>query len=191
MKAAVQTVMRLVLLAALTVACTGCATYSYLVDRTRDAADVFTVTVGTGGGAKVRVGPVQVAAISNSDLVGLRAGKVFWDGNGLIANREVYSPLPILSSRYMRAMFGLEGFSHGVGSISSFRRKDIIARSPFPFVVLGDSAPYYTQIEAAGGLLLTLRLGFNPGELVDFVLGWLFLDIYSDDVELDNVYWFR
>jgi hypothetical protein len=30
----------------------------------------------------------------------------------------------------------------------------------------------------AGGL----RVGFNPGELVDFLLGWTTLDIYNDDL---------
>ena len=38
------------------------------------------------------------------------------------------------------------------------------------------SLHYYTQIEAAAGLLLipTVRLGFNPGELIDFVVGCRF-----------------
>jgi len=39
-----------------------------------------------------------------------------------------------------------------------------------------------TQIEAMAGCGHTLRLGFNPGELLDFVLGWAAIDIYDDDV---------
>jgi hypothetical protein len=31
------------------------------------------------------------------------------------------------------------------------------------------------------GLGGTLRLGFNPGELLDFILGWTAIDIYNDD----------
>ena len=38
-----------------------------------------------------------------------------------------------------------------------------------------------TQCELAAGLGPTVRLGFNPGELVDFILGWTTLDIYGDD----------
>ena len=28
----------------------------------------------------------------------------------------------------------------------------------------------------------TLRFGFNPGELLDFILGWFTIDIYGDDL---------
>jgi hypothetical protein len=56
----------------------GCAT-PYLVDRRRDAADIVTVTAGMGGGAKARVGPVQVGFWGCHDIVGLRGGTVgFW-----------------------------------------------------------------------------------------------------------------
>jgi hypothetical protein len=40
----------------------------------------------------------------------------------------------------------------------------------------------YTQIDILLGLGGTVRLGFNPGELLDFILGWTTIDIYSDDV---------
>ncbi len=36
------------------------------------------------------------------------------------------------------------------------------------------------------GLGGTLRLGFNPGELLDFLLGWFTIDIYNDDIELNK-----
>ena len=39
----------------------------------------------------------------------------------------------------------------------------------------------HTQIEAAIGIGPSLRLGFNPGELLDFILGWTTVDIYGDD----------
>jgi len=44
------------------------------------------------------------------------------------------------------------------------------------------SYSYYTQIDAFAGALGGLRVGFNPGELVDFLLGWTTLDIYNDDL---------
>ena len=41
---------------------------------------------------------------------------------------------------------------------------------------------YYTDIECVAGFLLLIRIGFNPGELLDFLLGWTTLDIYDDDI---------
>lgn len=45
---------------------------------------------------------------------------------------------------------------------------------------------YFTEIEAVGGLGLTLRMGVNPGEFVDFLLGWFGIDIFNDDDRLKN-----
>jgi len=42
---------------------------------------------------------------------------------------------------------------------------------------------YFTQIEVVAGLGGTIRLGFNPGELLDFILGWVTIDIFNDDLE--------
>ncbi len=42
--------------------------------------------------------------------------------------------------------------------------------------------PMYTEVEAVAALGPAVRVGINPGELVDFILGWTTLDIYSDDV---------
>jgi len=66
-----------------------------MADRGRDAADVFTLTIGTGAGGKIRVGPIQLAAVENADLVGLRAGQFMLDGNGLVLNDEIYMPIPV------------------------------------------------------------------------------------------------
>ncbi len=41
---------------------------------------------------------------------------------------------------------------------------------------------YCTDMVVAAGLAGTLRLGFNPGKLVDFLLGWTTLDICGDDL---------
>lgn len=43
--------------------------------------------------------------------------------------------------------------------------------------------PYYTQVEILAGIGGGIRLGFNIGELVDFLLGWTTIDIYGDDIE--------
>jgi hypothetical protein len=46
-------------------------------------------------------------------------------------------------------------------------------------------APYWTNIEVSAGVLVGVRVGFNPGELLDFLLGFTTLDIYGDDVHPD------
>ena len=40
----------------------------------------------------------------------------------------------------------------------------------------------WTQIEVAAGLFGDVRLGFNPGELLDFLLGFFGADLYGDDI---------
>lgn len=47
----------------------------------------------------------------------------------------------------------------------------------------GWSTPLPYQLEVSGGLVFGLRLGFNVGELVDFVVGWFGFDIFDDDLE--------
>ena len=37
-------------------------------------------------------------------------------------------------------------------------------------------------IEVAVGLIRTIRIGFNVGELLDFIVGWTTLDICRDDL---------
>ena len=76
MKKIIQAVIAVVVIASMT----GCAsTKAYFIDRGRDAADIFTVTVGEGGGAKARVGPLQIGLWGNHDVAGLMGGELgFW-----------------------------------------------------------------------------------------------------------------
>lgn len=198
----------------------GCATSEYMTNRGRDAADIFTLTVGAGGGLKARVGPLQVAAFDNTDIVGLRAGQWIGNGTDLVDNGETYIPLPVFErvdwgdpvavhvfgargrgrmSDYRpeevlfhspnpfwhwRGLFGREIFSHGPDSTSSARGKNVTAQSPVPLLAFGAEKHFFSQIEIGAGLVLTLRAGCNPGELADFLLGWVGLDLYHDDLEL-------
>ena len=206
------------LLAAAVVFAPGCAGTGYLASRGWDAADVFTATVGTGAGARVRAGPLQLAAFENTDMAGLRAGQAFGNGGNLTYNREVYAPVPIVRdirwgdptvkatfrrTRYRRpryktqeeyvysrepstrweGLFGREAFAHDDDSPSSLRGKAVVAHSPLPILAVGRGPAYYSQFEIAAGLGLSLRFGVNPGEFLDFVLGWLGVDVYNDDLE--------
>ena len=42
---------------------------------------------------------------------------------------------------------------------------------------------YLYQIEFAIGIYGGLRVGFNPAELIDFILGFTTYDLYDDDVK--------
>ena len=57
---------------------------------------------------------------------------------------------------------------------------------PIPFwdppEPVGGNPARWTQIEVAAGLLGGVRLGFNPGELLDLLLGFFGVDLYDDDV---------
>ena len=44
--------------------------------------------------------------------------------------------------------------------------------------------PYFTQIDITCAALVGVHVGFNPGELVDFLLGWFGLDICNDDLSV-------
>jgi hypothetical protein len=192
----------------------GCASAgTYLAQRGRDAADIFTMTLGVGDGASVRAGPVHVSAIISSDLIGLKGGQWFANGNDLSFNEQKLAFLPIPRSEdwhtcrkdmeeleKLRAkaegrewkrrkylwdpnLFGSEIFVQDQGEPCDVRGKNIMANSPFPFYVASENPAYWTQFEISGGVLLSLRAGFNPGELLDFILGWTGVDIYCDDVK--------
>ena len=163
---------------------TGCAS-PYWKDRGADMADVFTATVGVGLGATARIGPLHAGLGANFDLYGIEAGKVgelgrtgalVWDAGGHFAGD--YSLLA-----WGKSHIDLDGDSR-------FRGKNLYPdRGPPGWIPFwnppSDRNPNparWTQIEVAAGLLGGVRLGFNPGELLDFVLGFFGIDIYNDDL---------
>lgn len=182
-------IVQLVVLAAVTAITTGCAsTKAYFCDRGRDAADIFTIAGGVGLGGKVRIGPVHAGLILYGADVGLYAGDiVMCDGGPCRA--VIGGELIGWSSELMYPCSRNE-----LRTAERLRAKWYFAESPvLPFIttVFNENQeesvrfphPYWTQCEVQLGLLLSTRLGFNPGELVDFVLGWFGFDIYDDDVE--------
>lgn len=162
--------------------------------RENDWKDVFTGTVGEGYGFKLRVGPLQTGLYTGRDDKGLRAG-ITGDSGGHIANYDYYW-----------LFYGEEHFDGWMdASEPNARRKVVAANAYFPFfvspeaanpyaksVVYGDQVynkltdgsknyAYWTQIDFAIGLGDGLRFGFNPGELVDALVGYVGLDLYGDD----------
>ena len=185
-----------VLFLLLAISLTGCAsTHGYFLDRGRDAADIFTATVGYGAGGKVRAGPVQVGLFLNGDMAGLRGGEVvsLSTRRGTRSTLDVVFPVPIPSSASEWPNLTASMESYDLGTLPSkdpkmaadgLGRKSCFAFGRYvPFITISGSLSYYTQLEIAAGLGGTLRLGFNPGELLDFILGWATIDLFSDDLE--------
>lgn len=170
---------------------TGCASSgSYFADRGRDFMDVFTLSVGTGVGGKVRAGPVGGGLVLDKSLVGLRGGDTF------VADFEPGRKGPQDIDAAVVCL-GWERF--GATETTEARHKDYDGKTcchltgdvPTPFIYTldpdaGERArcpSFYTQCEAVAGFGLTIRAGFNPGELVDLLLGFIGVDIYGDDLE--------
>lgn len=177
--------------------CAGCGTTGYLANRSRDAADIFTATVGTGVGAKVRIGPVQAGLLAAFDMYGLRGG-CFGELRG---HQKLSFPYDVLVVAMGRDYTG------EISPLDYVRDKRYDARTRLPFIstatprkiyqgeyssefpydhvtrVSGYCESYYTQIEIVCALGPSIRLGFNPGELLDYLLGWTLIDIYGDDLE--------
>jgi hypothetical protein len=149
--------------------CSGCAT-GYLGDRCRDGADIFTATAGLGGGAKIRTGPINLAVpvcLSQNER-GLRNGTFITKKND--------------SGEFWALLFGLDNFMEGKN-----RNKSCVVATLGPEGPTIQGSPVlYTQLEVLIGLGGTIRLGFNPGELLDFILGWTTIDIYGDDLEANK-----
>lgn len=84
-------------------------------------------------------------------------------------------------------MYGGTGYATLEPRHKCYQATSILGFS-FPLALRGDRwsrGHLYrvTQIEVAGGVGRTIRLGFNPGEFLDFILGWTTLDIFDDDLE--------
>jgi len=79
-------------------------------------------------------------------------------------------------------------------ALPALRDKEFRARSPFGTTIAlqkktallkkpGNFAPltYYTGIEVSLGLFFGIRIGLNPVEFLDAVVGWTTLDLFGDD----------
>jgi hypothetical protein len=162
----------------------GCSPRAYFADRWNDAKDIFTANVGLGLGAKARVGPLHVGLVGSDGVLGLAGGE-FGNCAGPCCGTGELELLCIPFNESQDWIFSFEGRDTGYE-----RGKDYTAIGQVPFVTTkleeGKNPAYWSQIEVVVGLGLAVRLGLNPGELLDFFLGWFGVDIYSDDREAGN-----
>lgn len=177
----------------ITVLTSGCATTGYWADRRQDAMDVLTVQVGYGLGAKARVGPVQTGLLADIGGVGVRGGealglKDFWprgydqpakqDYVGVVVAREAFGGNDVSNRRgksfgAKQVLFASYPMTHPEADQQSWLEEHHMVLNP---------APYFSQIEVVAAAGVSVRIGFNPGELLDFLLGWFHVDIYHDDL---------
>jgi hypothetical protein len=174
MKNGLQLILSLAVIATLT----GCST-TYMVDRRRDAADILTLGVGLGLGAKVRVGPLQTGLLFESDMAALRGGEFVNYKEGAYNEEFLFTGMEIFAPEEFKPPYPQRG--------KTFKAYGGLSWIPFVHLVNEETEmhcySYYTQIELVGALYGSVRVGVNPGELVDFVLGWTTIDIFNDDVE--------
>ena len=164
----------------------GCST-AYWSDRGRDAADIFTATVGVGFGARARVGPLHAGLFYGGDKAGLRGGEL---RSYSLRGDDWFSVATMECTVFSAEHFGYaeaRGKDYGafgyplVSFVCDPKSNDFPPRISITSRN-GALHPYYTQIEIEAGLFGGIRLGFNPGELLDFILGWTTIDIFKDDI---------
>ena len=162
-------IIQLILATLVAATVSGCAsTGGYWTDRGRDAADVFTVTGGLGLGAKARIGPVGTGLLAQTDMIGLRDGYFFTSSP---SEKSMYYDVLLI--------YRAEDNAH---NYSNDRKDNLKRKMNFPFIYEDLPACQWYQIEAVIALGPSVRLGFNPGELVDFLLGFATIDIFDDDL---------
>lgn len=177
------------MLVALALGLSGCTN----IHRENDWKDVFTFTVGEGYGIKAAAGPAQLGIYNGNDMSGLRAGET-GSNWGRIANYD-----------YVHLVHGKEHFDGWMDNRGpTTRGKVTAAEYYFPIFVLpaatdpysrediftqerkvtdgSRNRAYWTRLEIAMGFGYTVRVGFNPGELLDALLGYVGVDIYGDDI---------
>lgn len=166
----------------------GCSS-SYWANRGRDSQDVFTLAVGLGLGAKARVGPLQAPLIVQSDYAGLRCGEFFaspmrhdfWTYVSE-AGYVVDQPIPLYVKEYDTFYSGREIFDPD--GLAEERHKRVWSQGMGPVTVDADRRNYgfYSQVECEAGAIVSLRVGVNPGELVDWLVGFAGFDLMGDDI---------
>jgi len=119
----------------------------------------------------------------NQDKAGLRSGELFCPAEKA-CDEEFFILMPVLLLGQTIST-GQDEFSPG-GVARSERR--IFIPTTFCLVYLcrmiSTAKTLHSSLRSRSSSLGgTVRLGFNPGELLDFILGWTTIDIYGDDIE--------
>lgn len=156
--------------------CSGCASTGSFKGRSHDLADIATVQLGYGLGAKLRAGPLHTGASWIFTPVGLSNGEFYGP-----AMMEETCPADVEVITH-----GVEFSPRGMERNKNYGTK--FGSQPLPFLMVPEDTdgthPFYTELRLAAGIGPAAVLGLNPGELLDFVLGFVGADIYGDDTKV-------
>ena len=175
---------RLMPLIFLSIILSGCSsTNPYYVDRERDALDILSLSAEYGWGTKARFGPIGSGFIYSDSSYGLRGGEILGLSHEEAADIEA-------------GIIGVEQFDIQCFYPNHIPNRDKtyssmnIAGINFPWTFRTPPPPhpyyFYSQLDVAVCVFGGARFGFNIGELLDFALGWVGIDIYGDDVGIDE-----
>ncbi len=157
--------------AAATLLLTGCA--SYWRDRGRDAGDMVGVSAGPGIGVTAQAGPAAAGLGMHLGVDGWEDGAVVTDQSSDVPGSFVGSAI-ILTRKYGGEYAADRDKAYWVDTLGVF---------PIGPATGARMAPsYFTKVEASVGLLVSVKVSVNPGEMLDFLLGFAGLDLYGDDV---------
>lgn len=152
----------------------GC---TYLQHRGRDLRDVVTISVekNSYGASAQLIGPTLGLGFSEGDGYGLRSGAV-----GKYKHTELN--IIIIGYKEMKLKPDPRAKSYADWSLWDPFKKDKLPVATEEEKE-GSRASWF-KTEAAIGLYYGLRVGFNYGEFLDFILGFTTLDILKDDVQV-------
>ena len=146
---------------------------------------MITLSAGSGGGVKGRVSFINTGIFMGISEEGLWSGNVLNYRSETVDINSPFINLDVLDPSTFDGYYNyqqVETFHEESYEQCDPRGKNFVAQGRLPvYSVTKDSIEYYTQCEVAAGLFYYIRVGFNPGEILDFILGWTTLDIYRDD----------
>ena len=156
----------------------GCA---YFEPRGRDLGDIFRLegSIGVGLQANATAGELLHLGIGSS-----RRWSGGWAYGMSTSERRVedHFPLSFVSSCLNPEITGLHTLKSGGGPEHPQHRCAAVAPGAFSSGTVRKPAMQYFNLEVGFmAVVLGVEAGFNPAELVDFVLGIFGLDIAGDD----------
>jgi len=163
---------------------TGCTTCP---KRTNDFKDIFDFSIPRGFGAHVHASLLGLGLGYNQTMFGLEDG--FFYTTDLRTNCMPFIVSPQLNAPNELGLILINFHANALDNLgpafySNYKLFGIIPSGPDGKAKLSKS--YYTKITASATFGYGVKIGFNPGEFLDFLLGWVGVDIYNDDSTTKN-----
>ena len=181
---------------ALALLCTGCASSDYLTNRGADACDILSFGFGYGAGASVQAGPLMTSigliacpyGVHGGDA-GLCGASEEW-GGVVVGRKEVGLKVGCRKEYAVDHYLGVVFPSH-----RGVLEEDPLATLVQPYELLPvlwqllanvwpgtwRKHPEVVNVGISVGAGGALRMEFSPLETVDFLLGWVMIDLPADD----------